>query len=72
MPILSYRFLPSEAEHASAVTESMHAEVHQQLSKSFKIPGTFWGPVAQEASGFFGSEDYQGEDGAQGFCGYLT
>jgi hypothetical protein len=40
------------------------------LSNRFRVPAIFWAKVAQEASGFFGCQDYRAEDGAQGYSMY--
>ena len=40
-----------------------------RLSIRFRIPATFWGDVAREASGFFGCVDQsRGEENDKGYC----
>ena len=74
LPILSPRFFPPDAKDPSAEAALLQAEVRRRLSSSlsstFKIPETFWTPVAQEASGFFGCQDREDADGLQRYSMY--
>ena len=41
----------------------------QTLSETFDIPDSFWGAVAQEASGFFGAQDIpRGQEKCSDYC----
>jgi hypothetical protein len=70
LSILSYRFFPEEEKDISPAAKRMRSDLHEQVSNSFKIPATVRTPVAQEASGFFGCQAPQDENGIQTYCAY--
>jgi hypothetical protein len=45
-------------------------QLRTEMSEKFMVPAIIWTDVAQKASGFFGSQDFQADNGNRGYSTY--